>query len=115
MATTVRIPLSSSNNGKLVNVAKISTLGTPVHSAAGGSAVDWITLRASNQSSASCLLTVEFGGATDSDVTKITIPGQAGFMTILDRKPLGSSFNMTAFAAMSSVINLDGWVDRVTA
>lgn len=112
MSTIVRIPLSSSNNGKLICVAKIATLGNPVHSAAGGSTKDYITLRAVNQTTAGCLLTLEFGGATDSDTAKANIPGQVGFVTVLDRKLLGSSFNLTAFAAMSSVINLDGWVDR---
>lgn len=114
MATIVRIPLSVSNNGQPVNIAKTATAGNPVHSAAGGSTIDYITLRASNQSSASAVLTLEIGGAGDSYTKKVEIPGHCGDVTVLDRKPLGSSLVLAAFATMSSVINLDGWVDRVT-
>lgn len=114
MSTVVRIPLSASNNGKLIAVAKTATPGTPVHSAAGGSTVDYITLRACCQTTVATLLTGEIGGTADGEVFKVSVPGQAGFMTILDRKPLGSSFSLACFAGLSSVINLDGWVDRVS-
>ena len=114
MATVVRIPLSASNNGQQISVAKIATAGNAVHSAAGGSTIDYITLRACNLSSVSTTLTLEIGGTADQHLKKIEIPGQVGDVTVLDRYQLGSSFVLAAFAGRSSVINLSGWVDRVS-
>lgn len=114
MSTVVRIPFSSSQNGKQIGVARVATLGTPIHSAAGGSTIDYITLRACCITTLATLLTIENGGTSDSDKVQILVPGQAGQITVFDRKLIGSSFNLTAFAGLSSVINLDGWIDRVS-
>lgn len=115
MATVVRIPLSSAPGGSLICVIKAATPGTPIHSAIGGaSQYDLVTLFACNNSSANMVVTLEVGGVADVNLKKITIPGHAGDVTLLDRKYMGSSINIAGICANSSIITIDGWVDRVT-
>lgn len=114
MSTIVRVPLSAAPDGQPICIAKVATLGNAVHSAAGGSTLDYITLRACNNATTQQLLTMEKGGTADGKVTKVNIPAQVGWVTVLDRALIGSSLVLTAFAASSSVINLDGFVDRVS-
>ncbi len=122
--STVIIPLSGSTQGEPIKVVATSTPGTSVH-ATGTSAtvVDRLYLWANNTQAASTastvLLTVEWGAATAPDFNIIApIPGQGGLVQIADGLPLlgnGSvALTVKAFAATTAVINVTGYVLRIT-
>ncbi len=122
--STVIIPLSGSTQGEPIKVVATSTPGTSVH-ATGTSAtvVDRLYLWANNTQAASTastvLLTVEWGAATAPDFNIIVpIPGQGGLVQIADGLPLlgnGSvALTVKAFAATTAVINVTGYVLRIT-
>jgi len=108
--------LSGGTNGKHINVAATATTGTTVHTTVSGtSSKDEIWLYATNTSSNAVLLTIEFGGTTDPDnLMQITIPAQSGPMLVIPGWLLQNSLVITAFAGTANVINLNGYVTRIT-
>ena len=115
MSTLVRIPLSGAGGASQIAVARITTPGNTVHTASPSTGViDFVTLYANNISTTDRVLTLEKGGVSDGNTRKYTVFGQLGDQTIWDRVPMQSSMVLAAFAAASSVIVLDGWVDRYT-
>jgi len=108
--------LSGGTNGKHIKVAATATTGTTIHTAVSGtSSKDEIWLYATNTSSSAVVLTIEFGGTTDPDnLMKITIPAQSGPMLVIPGWLLQNSLVVTAFAGTANVINLNGYVNRIT-
>lgn len=122
---TVIIPLSGSTQGEPIKVTATSTPGVPTIHTTGVSAtvVDRLYLWANNTQAAATastvLLTLEWGAATAPDFNiQIPIPGQAGLVQLVDGLPLqgnGSvALTVKAFAATTAVINITGYVLRVT-
>lgn len=112
MSTIVRVPFSAGLNGRPIMVAGISSLNTTVHTSGSTSGTtDYVTVRAMNLDSEARLLTLEKDGAK---LTEIPVPSSLGHVTLLDRTIVQSALAITAYAAVSSMIVLDGWVDRET-
>lgn len=122
--STVILPLSGSTQGQPVKITATATPGTLVHTTGtSATVVDRIYLWAVNTQAAatasSVLATIEFGGPTAPDFNIPTpIPGQAGPVLLLDGFPLLGSgtvaLTVKVFAATTAVINIVGYVLRVT-
>lgn len=113
MTTYSKLPLSGSTDGRPVKVVATATTGTTIHTA--GSAIDEVWLWASNTDSVARKLTIEFGGTTSPDDTiEVSIPAESGLVLVIPGIPLRNSLVVTAFAATANVVNVVGYVNRIT-
>ncbi len=117
MATYSKELLSGGTNGKNIKVAATATAGTTIHTATSGTSnLDEIWLYACNTDSTDRKLTIEYGGATSPDeLTEITITAEAGWVLVVPGLLLQNSLVVKAFAAAANVVNINGFVNRVTA
>ena len=117
MATYSKQLLSGSTNGKNIKVVATATAGTTVHTAvAGTSDMDEVWLYACNTDSADRKLTIEYGGATSPDeLTEVTITAEAGWVLVCPGLLLQNGLIVKAFAAAANVVNINGFVNRITA
>jgi hypothetical protein len=119
MGTYEKVLLSGSSQGRGILVAATSTPGTTIH-ATGISATidDEIYLYASNTDTTDRKLTVEFGGATVGDQIEFTVKAESGLYLIVPGLVLtgtgAAATTVRAFAATGSVINIFGYVNRIT-
>lgn len=109
--------LSGSTNGRMIKVAAVATPGTLIHTAvAGTSDIDEIWLSATCTAAPPALLTIEYGGTTDpDDLIKETIPAEEGLVWVIKGSILQNSLVIRAFADIANVINIGGFVNRITA
>jgi hypothetical protein len=118
MATYSKIKLSGTPaDGRNVKVAATATAGTLIHTAvAGTSDLDEIWLYACNTDSTDRKLTIEYGGvAAPDDLTEITITAEAGWVLVCPGTLLQNGLVVRAFAAAANVVNINGFVNRITA
>ena len=117
MATYSKQLLSGGTNGKNIEVAATASAGTTIHTAvAGTSDMDEIWLYACNTDSSDRKLTIEYGGTTSSDdLTEITIEAEAGWVLVCPGLLLQNGLIVKAFAAAANVVNINGFVNRITA
>ena len=118
MATYSKIKLSGTPaDGRNVKVAATATAGTLIHTAvAGTSDLDEIWLYACNTDSTDRKLTIEYGGvAAPDDLTEITITAEAGWVLVCPGTLLQNGLIVRAFAAAANVVNINGFVNRITA
>ena len=120
MATFDKILLSGSSQGRGILVAATSTPGTTIH-ATGTSATigDEIWLYASNTDATDRKLTIEFGGTSSpADLIEFTVKAESGLYLIVPGIVLTgtgvAASTVRAFAATGSVINIFGYVNRIT-
>lgn len=115
MATYSKIALSGSTNGRAIAVSASATPGTLVHTATSSTTFeDEIWIYAMNTSTTSTKLTIEYGGVTTADQIEITIAGEAGLVLISPGLILQNSLVVRAFAGTPNVINLFGYVNRIS-
>jgi len=109
-----KVLLSGGTNGRNVKIAATSSPGTTIHTA-DASAYDEVWLWACNTSSSDVLLTVQLGGTSspDDDIV-LVIPAQSGYFLVVPGLPLTGSVVVKAFAATANVININGYVNRIT-
>jgi len=116
MATYSKEKLSGSTNGKQIKVAATSSTGTTIHTAQSGSTYwDEIWIYATNTSTSSVKLTIEWGETAVDGNIEITIPGESGYNLIIPGMILQDSLVVTAFAGTTNVININGYVNRISA
>ena len=117
MATYSKQLLSGGTNGKNIKVAATATAGTTVHTAVSGTSdMDEVWLYACNTDSTYRKLTIEYGGATSPDeLTEITITAEAGWVLVCPGLLLQNGLVVKAFAAAANVVNVNGYVNRITA
>jgi hypothetical protein len=105
--------LSGSTNGRPVKVAATGTPGTTIHTA-HASAKDEVYLFATNTDTVDRELTIEFGGTTSpDDLIKVTVPAK-DTVQVVPGVPLSGSLLARAFAATANVVNLFGYVNRIS-
>jgi len=116
MATFTKVLLSGSTNGKNIKVVATATAGTLIHTAvAGASDLDEVFIYAANTSTSIVKLTIEFGGvATPDDLMEVDIPGEAGLYLVVPGLLLQNSLVVRAFAGTANVININGYINRIT-
>jgi len=117
MATYSRILLSGSTNGRAIPVAATATPGTAIHTAVSGtSSFDEVYLWASNVTTATATLTIEWGGVTDPGdhgVKAISIPANSPPIPIMTGQVLNNGLLVKAFSGTASAINITGYVNRI--
>ena len=114
MATFSKELLSESTDGKNVKVVATATAGTDIHTA-HASATDEVWLYACNTDSSDRKLTIEYGGTTSpDDLTEVTIAAESGWTLVIPGLLLTNSLVITAFAASANVIEVNGYVNRIT-
>jgi hypothetical protein len=113
MATITKVLPSGSTDGAPVKVVATATAGTLFHTA-DATAKDEIYLTLTNTSTNDVVTTVEFGGATAPDFNvKFTVPANDTVLAIAGI-PLTNSKTVKAFAATANVINMLGYVNRIS-
>ena len=114
MATYTKEFFSASSYGRNIKVAATGTPGTTIHTA-HATAKDEITINATNTSDSNVQLTIEWGGTTSpDDLLIVTIPGKSGDYQVIAGKILSNSLAVKAFAGTANVINISGWVNRIS-
>ena len=118
MATYSKVKLSGTPaDGRNIKVVPTATAGTTIHTAVSGTSdLDEIWLYACNTDSDDRKLTIEYGGvASPDDLTEVTITAEAGWVLIVPGLLLNGGLVVTAFCVASNVVNINGYVNRITA
>jgi len=114
MATFTKQILSGSTNGRPISITQTATAGTLIHTA-HATATDEVWLWANNTSTSDVKLTIEFGGVTDpGDLIEVTIPAEDGLKMVIPGLVLTGGLVVRAFAATTAVINISGYVNRIS-
>lgn len=106
--------LSGSTDGKLIKVVATATPGTTIHTATAH-IKDEIYIYAVNTDSSAHKLTIEFGGVTSpDDLIEITLAAESGLELIIPGLILTNSLVVKAFADAGNLVNIGGYVERVS-
>jgi hypothetical protein len=117
MATFSKQLLSGSTNGRGIKVVATATAGTLIHTAvAGTTPEDEIWLYAHNTSASAVKLTLEWGGTTaPDDHIEVNIPVDGtGLVLVAPGILLQNGLVVRAFAGTANVINIFGYVNRIS-
>ena len=123
MATFTKLalqPAGTTGTGLAIKVAATATAGTAIHTASTTTTtIDEIWLYAVNSSAASVKLTIEWGEATAPDGNiELTVTAESGLVLVIPGLVLqgnASAKVVRAFAATANVVNIAGYVNRITA
>jgi hypothetical protein len=119
MAVFSKIILSGSTNGQPIAVAAsgvfAATAGTTIHTAVTGvgTEIDEVYLYAWNGSTAVAKVAVMFGANASNARMNSIIPAESGEM-IVPGLPLRNGQIVGAKATAAGIINIAGWVNRIT-
>jgi hypothetical protein len=114
VSTYSKLKLSGSTDGKGIDVAATSIgSGTTIHTA-NSTALDLITLFATCEDTAPVVLTIGWGATSDPDIFHVTVPSKSGLMLVIADLPLTNSLVVKAAAATGNVVQLYGYVNRIT-
>lgn len=115
MAQYSKIQFSGSTNGRNIKVTTTADPGNTIHTVSSTSGVlDEIWLWATNTSSSTVLLTIEFGGNTNpDDYITVNVPAQTGMYEVIPGICLSGGVVVKAFAGTANVINISGFVNRI--
>lgn len=112
-----KIKLSGSTDGKPIHIAGTNT-GTAdtIHAAQSGTALlDEIWLWVTNRDTVDRTITIEWGSATDPGgllCKAVVIPANSGPMCIAPGLVLQNSLVVKAFASVTNVLGVHGYVIR---
>jgi len=120
MATFSKIVLSGSTDGRMIKVAATATAGTTIHTgSATATTFDEIWLYAVNSDTTDRKLTIEWGGVdSPDDLIEFTVPAESGLYLVvagLVIKGNATPLVVRAFCATADVVNIAGFVNRITA
>ena len=116
MATMEKKGISGAPHGTALKVAATSTAGDLVHAAVSGTSdIDEIWLYAVNSSAAAVKLTLEWGEDTVDGNIEVTIDAESGLVLVAPGLLLQNNLTVEAFAGTTNVINIHGFVNRITA
>ena len=120
MATFSKIALSGSTDGRMIKVAATATAGTTIHTGSTtATTFDEVWLYAVNSSTSAVKLTIEYGGTSSpDDLIEFTVASESGLYLIIPGlviKGNATALVVRAFAATANVINIAGYVNRITA
>ncbi len=105
--------LSGSTDGRPVQVVQVATAGDLIHTA-HATDKDEIWLYAVNRDSSIQKITIEFGGVVTGDlITKSLDPDEPTLLVA--GQPLTNSLVVRAFAALTNVCSVWGYVNRIAA
>jgi hypothetical protein len=118
MATFTKLTLSASTDGRAIKVAATATPGTTIHTGPSvASEIDEVWLYAMNTDIIDRKLTIEWGGTSSpDDLIEITLPAEPGLVLVapgLLIKGNATPLLVRAFASVTNVITLHGYVNRI--
>jgi len=119
MATYSKQLLSGSTYGQPITISNTSSTGNLIHATQiSSTAIDEVWLYATNTSSSTVNLTIQYGGTGSvQNSIVLPIPAQSGLTLVVPGLLLtgtGSAVsNIYAFAATTNVITVSGYVNRV--
>jgi hypothetical protein len=119
MAAYTKLMLSGSTDGRPIGIIATATPGTVIHtatSAAGLDSADEVYLWAGNVSASAVQIGVSFGVVTEPMQTVLVrVPGGFnGPIAVIPGIPVRNSLLVHATAATASVVNLFGFVNRIS-
>lgn len=120
MGTYSKVHLSASTGGQPIKVVATGTTGTTIHTTGtSSSAIDEIWIYATNTDSVARTLTLEYGGVVNPDNRIIlSIPAQSGLTIAVAGLILSGTGavgrSITAYGSSANVINLVGYVNRIS-
>jgi len=103
-----------------VKVVATAAVGTVIHTTETSSSVlDEVWLYANNTDGTDRKLTIEYGGTTSPDnLIELIIPAEAGLVLVIPGLLLAGTGSagrvVRAFAATANVINISGYVNRIS-
>lgn len=110
-----KLALSGSTNGRMVKVVATGTAGTTIHTA-HATDLDEVWLWAVNTDTSSRKLTIEFGGTSSpDDLIELSVPAESGLILVVPGLVVTGSVVVRAFAATANVVNVAGYVNRISA
>lgn len=121
MASFSKLALSGSTDGKMIKVAATATAGTTIHTGSStATTFDEVWLYAVNTDTTDRKLTIEWGGtASPDDLIEFTVTAESGLFLIVPGLILkgnaSAALVIRAFAATANVVNIAGYVNRITA
>jgi hypothetical protein len=119
MADFTKEELSESTDGRCINVGATGTAGTLIHTSQAGTGTDnydEVYLYAVNTSEADVHLTLEWGADTDpDDLIVLPVSSKVGLALITPGLVLQNSLTVRAFATVEDVVNICGFVNRISA
>lgn len=117
MASISKLLLSGSTNGRFIRVTGTSTAGANlIHTAVSGTSnIDELHIFATNYHASDVTLTVEYGGTGANNEVKFVLPPNVGLIEIIPSFLLQNGLVVKAYASVGSVINVGGFVNRITA
>lgn len=112
MATYTKHVLSQSVSGESILIELSASPGNLLHTA---STTDEVWLYASNNTTADCILTLNWGTSGDRDlVSKVAIQAYAGPILLIPGLVLTSGASVYAYTSALSSVNILGYVNRIT-
>jgi hypothetical protein len=116
MSAIAKSLLSGSTNGRNVKITQTSSSGDTVHTAPAGTAtLDEVWLFATNTHIADVNLTIQFGGTSNPDDNmNFTLKAYQGLTLLIPGLLLNNSLVVKAFASVTNVIIINGYVNRIT-
>lgn len=116
MSTVSKQFLSGSTNGQPIKVVATATAGTLIHTAVAGTVdMDELWLYAVNTDSTTIKLTIELGGTTAPDnLIEVSLTGESGLVLVVPGLPINNSLAVRAFAGSANLLNVVGFVNRIT-
>jgi len=119
MAQVLKDKLSGSTNGKPIKIVATATAGTAIHTAVVGTTAgtwDEIWLFVQNNHTEAVVLTIEFGSADAPDGNIIlTLASKSGLQLVLPGLILQNEMTVKAFASVTNVISVSGFINKITA
>lgn len=100
-----------------VLVVATATAGTLIHTAVSGTTdgtYDEIYIFAENNHTLPVTLTIEYGDATTSHNIITTLASKSGLQLIIPGLILQNGLTVKAFATVTNVVSLSGFVNRMT-
>lgn len=120
MATYSKELLSGSTGGRPILVGATTSPGTTIHATGTDPDVtDEMWLYAHNTDTVGHKLTIQFGDTSSpSDLIEVEIPAQDGLTLLVPGLPLvgtgAAARTVRAFAALTDVVTVSGYVNRIT-
>lgn len=111
------LPLSASTRGRPIQITATASTGTTLHVATTtAGTIDRLYIFLSNTSTASVIVTIEFGTTGGGFEKDYVVPANDTILAV-DGEVIGGAATdtITAFATTGSVINATGRVERLTA
>lgn len=115
---STRVVLSGTGNGRSIAIAATATPGTLIHTTSVllSTGIEEIFLWANNRTGAAATLTIEFGGAANSEqvVSGLSIPANSSQILVVEGLVLrGAGNTVRAFSGTANALNIAGYVNRL--